>query len=175
MQHNKIKELMKKPLSGDDVMKIAGNKSKVLTYPQLSKYQTIDEVLGKDGTAIILYQTSNNYGHWVGLLKRGNRIEIFDPIGVKPDDELKFINKHYRKVSNQHHPHLSYLLYNSPYAIEYNHDKLQKDDKNVSTCGRHVGLRIRSKNIPLTKYVKSIKESGMDTDYLVTGITSIIV
>jgi hypothetical protein len=171
---NKIKKMIKEPLSGEQVNKIAGGKSKVYTYPQLSKFQNINQILGKDGTAIILYQTSDNYGHWVGIIKHRGKIEVFDPLGIKPDDELKFIDKHYRNESNQHYPHLSYLLYNSPYEIEYNNHKLQKDNTNVSTCGRWVGARLRMKNIKLDDFARIMKNNkkGYDPDYLVTALTN---
>jgi hypothetical protein len=66
------------------------------------------------------------------------------------------------------------LLYQTPYKIEYNDNKLQKFCKNISTCGRHVINRVLNKDIPLKDYNKLYGNSkGVSADELVTILTSL--
>jgi hypothetical protein len=169
----KIDQLMKKPLSDQEIMNLVNNKAKFVIYPQLYKMKHVDEALGPYGACFILYETSENYGHWVCLIKQKNKLEFFDPYSAKPDDEIKQIPEYFREVSHQNYPHLSVLLYNSGYPIEYNHTKLQEKRSDISTCGRHVACRINNRNMPLNEYVKALtSQKGLTPDQVVTIITS---
>ena len=60
-------------------------------YEDLEKYDTIDEVLGKNNGAVILFQNeSANAGHWVSLWKKDNTIMYFDSYGLNVDEEIQF-------------------------------------------------------------------------------------
>lgn len=166
-----------KSLSGEEVLKIVGNKANMLTYPELTKYENIDECLGQHGALVLLYETRENYGHWCCLIhhKDRNLYEFFDSYGIFPDDEFKWIPQHFRIKSNQVYPHLTWLLYNSKAKVEYNHHKLQmKSGKNViATCGRHVACRINYRNVKLDDYAKILtKNKGHPPDEIVTLLTS---
>lgn len=167
-----INKLKTKALTGQNLLQLVNYKCNMLTYPQLTEYNTIDDALGKHGTLILLYETRNNFGHWVCLFKRDkNTIEFFDSYGLLPDDELKFIPDHFRMISEQVLPHLTSLLYHSGYKVIYNEHRLQRKLRDVSTCGRHVACRINFKNKTLEDYVKMIKSTGYDPDTFVTLLT----
>ena len=132
MDRKKLNKLKSKALSNDEIYKILNNKVKILTYPELSKFKNIDQLLSPYGCAIILYQTKKNFGHWVAIIKQGkNIIEHFDSYGIRPDNELKFTKANLRRELGQDYPHLTYLLYHSPYQLSFNQYRLQKMKKNI--------------------------------------------
>ena len=44
-------------------------KANFIPYDKLINMKDIHEVLGHNGIAIILYLTSDNYGHWVKVIR----------------------------------------------------------------------------------------------------------
>jgi len=171
---NDIKQLQKKSLSDSDILKLVGGKANLLTYPELLNYKTIKSALGPHKCLILLYLTSDNYGHWVCVIEHKNRIEFFDSYNYKPDHEQEFIPKKFAKESHQEIPHLTKLLLDSGKPIEYNHAKLQSNEKDVNTCGRHVGVRINNRNVKLDDYIKilqSKKKQGVTPDMIVTYLS----
>jgi hypothetical protein len=163
-----IKKLIKVPLSNNDILNIVGD-CLILTYDQLTEYDNIDDILKINGICILLYQTRKGYGHWCAVIKRHNLIEFFDPIGIKPDDELLKVPRNMRQILGQSQPHLSYLLLSSPYDIEYNNYKFQKNKKDVNTCGRHCAMRCLFKEYDIDEYHEMIKNiKGLTPDELVT-------
>lgn len=170
---NVISKLRKKALSGDEMLKLLDNQSNLITYPELSKMQSIDEALGKHNACVILYETKKHYGHWCCIFKNKKKcIEFFDPYGLMPDDQLKFIPMHFRKSNNEKFSHLTYLLWKSGCSVEYNHTRLQKKMKDINTCGRWCSMRIGLRHIPLNKFVKLFTMNKyLAPDDLVTALT----
>lgn len=167
-----IKKLEDKGISNFDILELVDHKANLITYTDLAKVNNIDEILDPYGACIILFLTRKNYGHWCCLFRTGNLLEFFDPYGLKPDEELNFkIDPYFRKIAKQDYPHLSYLLYHSPYKISYNHFQFQKFKKDVKTCGRHVAVRLMFRHLPLEKYIKLILSSKFDPDKTVTLLT----
>ncbi len=165
-------KLRQKSLSGDEILKIAGGKAKVITYPELRKYNRIEDAFDKNKALIIIYLTRHNYGHWTCLFEgKDKRIEFFDSYGLLPDDEIKFIPEIFRRQSGQYLPHLTWLLYNSNRKIHYNNHKLQKDLADNNTCGRHVGLRLLLRDATCDEYAKLFKGYKLSPDEIVTIIT----
>ena len=165
------------PLSGEEVLRICNHKSNIMTYPEIHKYDNIDDIL-KNGSCIILYEYSNNggnvFGHYTCVNKlNNNEIEMFDSFGTLPDKERFFIDEMYRRETNQDYPYLLTLLDKSNKRISYNHYILQSDD--TSTCGRYVGLRILLKHLTLEKFVKLLHNKDFPPDYVITYITSNII
>ena len=71
-----INNIMKKyqaiALSDKQLMKLVKGRANLILYPDLHKYETIDEVLEPFGAAIILYVARtepNIYGHWTCVFK----------------------------------------------------------------------------------------------------------
>jgi len=171
---NLIKKLRKNPFSGNDILTICDNKTKILTYPQLYEYKDIDGVLSPYDSVVMLYETKPSYGHWVALLKHPehNKIEFFDPYGLFIDDQLTFINSEFRKENNEQYPILSKMLHDSPYDIVYNNLQLQKYSSDISSCGRHVAFRICMKDTPLDEYGALLTHNYYDPDTIVTYLTA---
>lgn len=163
---------MDKTLSDSDILKAIKNRANLMTYRELKKYKTLDEALGPHGALVLLYETKDNFGHWVGVFKRTpTLVEFFDSYGYKPDDEIKFIPDYFRKVNDLDYPHLTALLYKSGYKISYNEHKLQKLKNDVNTCGRWVVARLIMRDLPLNEFVKMFKERGVSSDTIVTLLT----
>ncbi len=163
---NIIKYLEREPFSNDDIMYLCDNKTNIIKYSDLINYDNIDNILSPHNNTVILYETGKNYGHWVCLIKQNNLIEFFDPYGMKIDEQLKY--------SKNKDPLLSLLLLKSPYLLKENTTRLQKMYKNISTCGRHVCLRIILKELKLNEYIKLLKNNKNNPDLLVTYLTSFV-
>lgn len=167
------KKLEGKSLSGTDVLKLVSNKARILTYSDLMKYDNIQDAMGPHKALILLYTTRHNYGHYTAVFEQNkNTIEHFDSYAIFPDEELKWCAKYLKKVHGKVVPHLTWLLYSSPYKnIVYNHHKFQKKLKSVATCGRWVALRIIFKKLPLETFIELFANNAIDSDLLVTIMT----
>lgn len=169
--------LLKKPLSSNEMINFMNGKAKVITYPNLHKYKTIEEVLNPYGVVFLLYNFKPKYGHWVALFKypNSNIIEHYDAYNYKVDEELNFVDKGFRNKNNMRFPHLTKLLYDSPYEVQYNNYKHQKHSKNIATCGRHTLFRVIFKDLNIDEYNNLIKKlmriMKMTADEVVTFFT----
>lgn len=160
-------------LSDADIHKIIPT-LKVVPYPELLKATSIDDILDEKGRLMILYLTEDSHtGHWICVLKYRNKpvLEFFDPYGIAPDGEGKWLSASQLKEFGQNTHHLSKLLENSPYKLVVNKTKFQKDEMDVNTCGRHCLCRLYMKHLTLPQYTKLIKESGVSPDDFVAGFT----
>jgi hypothetical protein len=162
-------------LTGADIHNITQGKCSVYPYEELAKFNTIDQVLSKDGSAMILYQLTQNYGHWVTIFKVDDKtLEYFDSYGLPVDGELKFSKEHLRRHNGKIVPHLTALIKqsNHGYKVIYNDIALQKLRENEATCGRFAGLRVRLKNIPLKRFQElCIKNKAYDPSFWVSALT----
>lgn len=161
-----IKRFESEPLSNNDILTLCDDKTKVIRYSQLEYINDIDELLNPYDNFVILYETGNNYGHWVCVLRYDNTLEFFDPYGFGVDEQLKF--------SNNKYPYLSMLMLNTNYHLIENKKKLQKMYNNVSSCGRHVALRIIMKHLDIYDYLSLFSNNNNDPDMIVTYLTSFI-
>ena len=164
-----IKGLESVPFSGSDIMQILNNKSKIMRYSDLTEFNHIDEVLSPYDNVVILYETKPNYGHWVCIMKHHERrpyLEFFDSYGLAPDEQLRFIKHGFRS------PVLTQLLSESRYPVIYNKQQLQDDYHNVSTCGRHVCMRLIMMEYPLSSYLRMFKSNKNRPDEIVTYLTA---
>jgi hypothetical protein len=161
-------------LSETDMKKVIPT-LKVISYPDLLKASSIDQVLDEKGRLMLLYLTENrSTGHWVCLLKlRGtNIIEYFDPYGhYKPDGEKKWLTPSKRREFGQDTDYLTELLNSSGYVIKSNAIPFQKDKADINTCGRHCLTRLYFKHLTLPQYADMVKSTGIPADDFVTGFT----
>jgi hypothetical protein len=149
-----IKKYESVALSNTDVFELLGGKVNIVLYPNLHNYQNIDQILGKYGACILLFEAKPKYGHWVLIFKQNPKmIEFFNPYGGYPDDTLLSINKKFRLESNQQYPILSRLLLDSPYILTYNEFQFQERKSDIKTCGRHCVVRLLARNLTLYQYV----------------------
>jgi len=148
---------------------------KIISYPDLLKYNDIDSALDEKGRLMILYLTTDmNVGHWTCLLKSkdGKKLEYFDSYGgYKPDQESEWLSKGELERFSQDTNHLTELLKNCPYKVVYNRYPFQSENPGVATCGRHAVTRLYFKHLPLSKYTQMIIDSGIPPDDFVMNFT----
>ena len=164
-------------LSNKDILYLLDGKANIVMYPDLYKYNNIDEILDPYGACILLFESKPKYGHWCAIFKTSNTtLEFFNPYGGYPDDSLEYIPMHFREISNQLYPYLTILMINSPYQLSYNEIQFQKHNKNIKTCGRHCVVRLLYRYLSLYEYYNDLKNLSDDTGYnfdqLVTLLTS---
>ena len=161
-------------LSETDMRKVIPT-LKIVSYPELLKAQSIDEVLDEKGRLMLLYLTENEHtGHWVCLLKLRDKpiIEYFDPYGgYKPDGEKKWLSKPEQQEFGQDTNHLTKLLNASPYEVKSNAVRFQKEVGDNNTCGRHCLTRLYLKHLDLPAYADLIESTGIPPDDFVSGFT----
>lgn len=133
-----------RPLSDDEIAKAVrklGGKIKIISYPDLERYRTIDDLFQNYKYICLLYTSDpSKTGHWVLLIRhKEDEVEIFDSYGYRPDNLLKFFKKNGKEM----YPLLSDLLYRS--GIEKVHHmtiRLQRLRNDIGTCGRYVIVRV---------------------------------
>jgi hypothetical protein len=158
-------------LGDDDIAKMLP-KTNIFTYPYLKHVKHIDEVFDNEGRAVMLYLTENDHtGHWVGLLRKKDHIEFFDPYGGKPDSELHWASGGLRKELGITQPYLTKLLRQSGLPVIYNKVEFQDKEEGVETCGRHTASRLLFSHLSLPEYYNMIKKSKLEADEFVAGLT----
>lgn len=165
-----MNELLNESLSGADIQKALNGNCKMVTYDELMDYDSLEDLMSGCDNLIILYLTSDNYGHWTGLFKNGNgNLEMFDSYGTFVDDQMKYIPKEFKKKIKMR-PALAKMMYDYNRGdIEYNNWKLQSDNPNVATCGKWVVLRILFKDLDIDKF-KDLFKKGIDNPDLFCAI-----
>lgn len=161
-------------LSDSDMKKVIPT-LRIISYPDLLKAQSLDDVLDEKGRLMLLYLTEDqNTGHWVCLLKRKGTdvVEYFDPYGgYGPDGESEWLSADELEEFGQDTKQLSKLIRNSPYKLVVNKTPFQKDKSDNNTCGRHCLCRLYMKHLSLPEYTKLLKNSGVSPDDFVSGFT----
>jgi hypothetical protein len=136
----------KQDLNGEEIIKLT-NKAPVL-YSDLAKYKTIDDLLGKEGYVIILYQTSSKTtGHFVAITRndKTGRIRYADSYAIRnPDAEIQ-----YTPYDQSLPKYLSALLEGTNF--ESNTVDYQSSQKGVSTCGRWSSIFCLLRNCELSQ------------------------
>ena len=161
------------PLSDSDIRKILGDDISIITYPDLGKVESIDEVFDRKGRCIMLYLTEDEQtGHWVCMLKKGNRIDFFDPYGEAPEKALDTVPEEQKERLGEEEPLLTRLFRQSGKQIYYNTYPFQKDKRDVNTCGRHSVVRCLYAPYSLDKYKAVVDSSGMSPDNFVSALTA---
>jgi hypothetical protein len=144
VDYNEVQKIKYDPMSDGDI-RYYFPKSKILTVNEISKYNTIDELLPENiDHVFILWESSINRGHWCLIIKdkENNLIEYFDPYGYYYTAPIYWVGAGMREKLNLK-PYVKDLLENSNYNIEYNGFNFQnKTDKKMSTCGRHCCFRL---------------------------------
>ena len=158
---NIVKDAERFDLSGADILRITDHKTRLLPYEGLENVSSLETILRPHGSVVILYQTAEQFGHWVVLLDRGNKnLEFYDPYGLDVDEELNINNEfHLRKHNGLITPHLTALIKKGNWNVHYNKERLQRMLKDVNTCGRYCALRVRFKDEPMKKFNALLKNN----------------
>lgn len=130
-------------LNNEEVAKIAGREITMIPYTDIHLYENLDDLFATD-CVLLNYLSTKNYGHWVGLHRKKNKISFFDSYGRMPDSQLEFIPFKYRIESNQDYPYLVKLMKkwvdtDPKRSVHYNSEQLQKYSSRITKCGRWVG------------------------------------
>jgi len=177
---------MDQPLSNGDISRAFDGKCRVISYPELSKFSSVEQLLKPHGKCIILYLSTARSGHWVLLFKYPgkNTVELFDPYGqmpdlgpMKPDAELDFVTPSKRLKLGMGRPYLSNLLEDyarkKGHRVEYNNYPFQQWDEGVQTCGRWCITRGFLDDMTLKQFAKFMLKHP-NPDAFVTEFTDCI-
>lgn len=115
-------------------------KAKIIQYDELKKYKTIQQLLPKHLSYVIILvpviETFN--GHWVILTRYLSTIEYFSSYGTKPDIEFTWATSNFKNNEK----YLSKLLSKTKLHIVYNTICFQNlKDTRMATCGAYVCFR----------------------------------
>ena len=181
VRKNKAMEDMKRTLayslSDADIRHILGQGTKILEFKDLDNFESIYDLLPEEKDfVIILVESKNNSGHWVMLIRDGNRIEQFDSYGCPLETELNFISSAMNRMLGQSKQEFHQLMrtIENQDELVYNKARLQAEDPNIATCGRHCCLRAMMNNLGYTleEYLQFLQdhhdESGLPIDIIVS-------
>ena len=171
---NRMNQIIRKPLSDADLKTILGSETRIITYPELAKYNSLDELLPKqyDFVIILLLETPQS-GHWTSLIRYGSQVEYFDSYGNPPDYDLShWLTPLQRLKLGESKKYLTSLLQGRNYI--YNNMKYQQMKPNINTCGSHVAYRchkFKTASFTLRDYQQHVynacKVNGLTPDELV--------
>ena len=154
--------------------RILGSETRIITYPQLANYRTIEELLPHAfDFVIVLLLESPSSGHWCALLRYSNTFEWFDSYGFPVDYDLThWLSPLDRLKLGESKKYLSYLLQGRNQI--YNKVKYQQMKQGINTCGDHVAYRchkFKTAGFNLKDYQQHVynacKVNGLTPDELV--------
>ena len=158
-------------LSGEDILSLT--KKNPVTYDKLSKYKNIDDLLGQEKFAIILYLTSSKTeGHWTCVYRQSydNKIVFFDSYGFEPDTEDQ-----YAAVNSKLPRYLTNLLQKSGEHYTWNQVDYQVENSKVANCGRYAScaaMCFRHMNLEqVNSFLKKNDSAWLSSDRIVTLLT----
>ena len=170
-----MNEEISKSLSGTEVLDLPDNKCNLVQYSDVHNIKSIDELLGPHKKCVLLYHTSENYGHWCCVYEYNDTIFFFDSYGGVVDSQLKFLPRDLKHELNSNHNYLIKLMYDSGKKVEYNQYEFQSREPNVTTCGRHCIARLRFPEISIDDYYQLFKDASkyMPIDELICYLVPI--
>jgi hypothetical protein len=162
-------------LSNTDILSLLHGKASIVLYPNLYKYNNIDDILGPYGACVLLFEAKPSYGHWVCIFKiNETTLEFFNPYGGFPDDSLNYIPDDFKALSHQNYPILSKLLLISSYELTYNEHQFQQKNKDIRTCGRHCVVRLLHRHLSLEEYVDFLNNACQKFNLNYDGIVTLL-
>lgn len=155
---------------------------RTITYSDLYKYDSIEELLPSDKTYFILlyarYQLQSEVsGHWTCVTRLNNEISYFDSYGKPPDYA---IDHWFKDNEKQQTKFLSSMFNKTKMNVFYNDVAYQDSQNDIATCGRHCIWYILNmkKGKDLNEYyefMKGIKQkTKMNYDQLVSFFVNLI-
>ena len=174
-------------LSDKDISNIIGpSQCEVVTYPQLSKYKSINQMFANKPVKVILYvneKTGNTLsGHWTIATKNGNRVDYLDSYGGLPDEPMvEWYSDQHKEETGQDVNYLSRMCHKfikEGGSVHYNNKQLQKFSPDINTCGRYCALFGRNYKIGVEKFDKILRKeakgNGIGLDGYVTQLSNYI-
>lgn len=146
-------------LSNEDINRILEPDTKVFSYPRFAEMNSIEEAFDKLGRCVFLFLTvSESSGHWICMFKRNGHIEYFDPYGMKPEEQRKWLPQEQLDELGQGEPYLITLLRKSRMPVYYNTYPYQSDKDDINTCGRWCVARLICKDLDNKSFNNLVKE-----------------
>lgn len=163
-------------LSGKDLHQMTNGECKITDYLELQHLESVDEVFGDKNAVILLFNTSQNIGHWVLLLRRGtNVVEHFDAYGYSVDQDINIASAEMvRNHLNALTPHLTAIIQKSGYRVIENKKRFQKMLTDINTCGRHCVVRYHFADYSIEKYQNLMLKQKISPDEIVTYLTYLL-
>jgi hypothetical protein len=146
--------LMHKPLSESEIKKLVGNKIEITTYSRLKNRRSL---FTSKPNIMLLIESKYMYGHWVIIMNYPNKIEFFNPYGTFPDNELNYINLHFKAQNQMDKRYLTSLLVRSGKKIYYSQYRLQSKKNNTQTCGYWCLVRLHYKHLNEHQFANMFK------------------
>ena len=149
-------------LNGQEILRLTGKQPVI--YSDLRKYKDIDQLLGKEGFIVVLYQTSSySVGHWVAITRNDNTgmIRYCDSYGIPtPLQEIQ-----YTPFDEKLPAYLDHLLDGVNY--ESNRFDYQARTKGISTCGRWSSIFciMRNKSLAEIQRIFTTNKLAFFNDY----------
>ena len=144
----------------------------ILTYEELGKYESIEQLLPEQRSAVVIFiELAQGVGHWACIMRSGKNIMYFCSYGTRVDKSIKmWLTAIKRREFGEDVPFMSYLFnraIDDGYSVSFNSVCYQnKKDSSVSTCGRWVIERIKwnmeQKNNSPQAFYKYIKKYSKD-------------
>ena len=150
---------------------------RIVSYPELKRFRTIEDALDREGRVVILFLTRDRRtGHWISVhTTPDGGLESFCSYGMQPDGQGRWLSKSQRIALHEDVPVLSGLLRAAKdrgVPITYNHHRFQSSKSGIATCGRHVVVRLLNRHLTLPQYKSFIASAGGTPDEAVTRITN---
>ena len=134
----------------------------------------------KARSGVVLYLTAPKSGHYVSILHPSDDVvEVYDPLGIAPDNELHFVPRDEKVKLKEARPWLRDALRawqseGRGRSVDYNLHKVQVDSSKIATCGRHAITRVRNMDISNEPYSRALLRLRGDwkPDQVVTAYVS---
>lgn len=161
-----LARLMATPMSMAQVQKFVGKDVPVIEYAKFAKLKTLPSA------CIYLFLTSENYGHFCAVLRKGDTVELFDSYGIKPEAEHHFVQLGLLEHLHERDDFILDLCKKNKWNVVHNHTQLQSWNPKVATCGRHASERVHKQDLTIDQYVEWIqsvcKTAKVSPDVLVS-------
>ncbi len=157
-------------LTSGDIYKFFNGKVKILTFKDIAKYDTLEELLYPYNRVVILFERSKGVGHWTSLHKnRAGDIYFFDSYSIKPENQLKYSAGKNRYLKQRQKTLLRLF---DGHTVKYNPVALQAWKKGISTCGRWVISRLSCDHLNSYEFADLIKSQTDNPDQFITDATN---
>lgn len=176
----KYRARMYKPTSRNDLMYMLGNKCRIITYDELSNFNSFSELMDPYQCCILLYPNHDDpeVGHWCCcfIMPGTNIVQYFDSYGAYIDEPVGEFNKDAVHERKRIEPKLLELLASSPYAdnVWWNETIFQSEDKATTTCGLWTVVRLKNNHLTenefATLYYDTPVKEGVLPDLLVSAV-----
>lgn len=141
----------------------------VLTYPDLAKVAQLETLLDNpQQAAAILFVTRSadgvNEGHWLALFRRADgKVLFFDPYGKMPDTHREWLPAAKLRALGEKAPLLMPLIREFGARggeVLASDIAVQSSSPSIATCGRHLIMRLKNRDISDDEYLRLISSGG---------------